>query len=120
MTDRSDFVDRRRWQADLIERDKLFGPGDWNVPEMLRDDAAEIERLTANYDTLLTEHTDLIRDQQELTAVVSELQMVMKVIQDFARQSRRAEDPNPSISRIILLAERHAADAASTRHNRDV
>src|SRR5690606_7985932 len=45
--DSRDIVPRRRWQADLIEDVNPPRPGEWNIPEMLREDATEIERLRA-------------------------------------------------------------------------
>ena len=40
-----DIVERRRWLADLTEAQNPPKPGEWNIPQILRDDADEIERL---------------------------------------------------------------------------
>src|SRR5690606_11426953 len=45
--DSRDIVPRRRWQADLIDVDHPPRPGEWYIPEILREDATEIERLRA-------------------------------------------------------------------------
>jgi len=48
----SDLVEHRRWQADAIEKHNPPVVGEWNWPQMLRDDADEIERLTAALERL--------------------------------------------------------------------
>ena len=40
-------IEHRRWQADTIEKHNPPTVGEWNWPQMLRDDADEIERLRA-------------------------------------------------------------------------
>ena len=40
-----DLIEHRRWQADTIEKHNPPTVGEWNWPQMLRDDADEIERL---------------------------------------------------------------------------
>lgn len=43
--DMRDIVTRRRFQADHAEQTDPPKVGDWNIPQMLREDADEIERL---------------------------------------------------------------------------
>ena len=45
-------IEHRRWQADTIEKHNPPTVGEWNWPQMLRDDADEIERLQARVEKL--------------------------------------------------------------------
>ena len=43
----STLIEHRRWQADSIEKHDPPQVGDWNWPQMLRDDADHIEQQDA-------------------------------------------------------------------------
>ena len=66
----SDLAQLRRWQADEYEKKNQPRLGELNIPQILRDDANEIERLQANVDQQLDVNEILADKLAKLQAVV--------------------------------------------------
>ena len=73
----SDLVEHRRWQADTIEKHNPPVVGEWNWPQMLRDDADEIERLTEELAFQTACHEELRGHMKEADDRIEKLERVL-------------------------------------------